>query len=130
MQKLVLFALATFSTAAGAGYHYWPEVSATFSKHHHHTYAIGYGSLTGAASSTDENQSINCSASSRFDDPDTSVFGLCIAVDKDGYSVSCYTTDLAMIAPMLSVNESSLISFEATDGICDLVSITNGSQGL
>ena len=64
MQKLVMVALMTFSAAASAGYHYAPEVYASTTRYHRMTYPSAWGTLAGAAASTDENQYIGCTTSS------------------------------------------------------------------
>jgi hypothetical protein len=131
MQKLVLVALATFSTAATAGYHYAPEVYAGWSRFRRVTYSWGYGSLAGAAASADENQYIDCSTSKFVYEGSTdTTYGYCVAVDKDWNSGGCYTNDPEMVAVIQSINAASNVSFNATDGVCTYVAVANGSFSL
>ena len=130
MQKLIMAALLTFSTAATAGWHYAPEVYASSYTYRRTTYSNGYGSLSGAAASSDDSQYISCSTSSYVYDDVASYYGFCVAVDKDWNSASCYTTDAGLINSIASVNSTSIVSFAATNGVCTNVYNSNTSTAL
>ncbi len=131
MQKLITVALMTLSTAALAGDHYAPDVYAYWDTFHRVTYTSGYGSVAGAAASSDRRQYISCSTSKyAYEGGVAGRYGYCLAVDADNNVASCFTEDADMIDVMASLNETSLISFAGTDGVCTGVYISNGSQAL
>ena len=130
MQKLIMVALMAFSATAAAGYHYAPEVYASSYRYHRTWYSTGYGSLAGAAASSDDSQYIGCSTTSYNYDGITSNYGYCVAVDADWNSATCYTDDPSLIAVIAAVNASSQVTFSATDGVCTYIASSNTSWSL
>ena len=130
MQKLIMVALMTFSAAASAGYHYAPEVYASSYRYHRTWYSTGYGSLAGAAASSDDSQYIGCTTTSYSYDGTTTNYGYCVAFDADWNSASCYTADPSLIDAIAAVNSSSLVTFSATDGVCTYIGTNNTSWSL
>ena len=130
MQKLIMVALMSFSGAASAGYHYAPEVYASTSRVRHTWYSSAWGTLAGAAASSDENQYIGCTTSSYTYDGVSTNYGYCVAVDADWNSATCYTDDPAQMAAIAAINSTSYVLFSATDGVCTYVSTNNTSWTL
>jgi hypothetical protein len=130
MQKLIMVALMTFSATAAAGYHYAPEVYASTTRYHRMTYSSAWGTLAGAAASSDENQYIGCTTSSYTYDGVSTNYGYCVAVDADWNSATCYTDDPAQMAAIAAINSTSYVLFSATDGVCTYVSTNNTSWTL
>jgi hypothetical protein len=84
------------------------------------------GAVSSAYNSVDGNQLILCKQQVYAAGYS---FGYCYAVDANGNSLSCNTSNAAILAAMGTINDGSIIEFGTAPGStdCSLLTVRNGS---
>jgi|LakMenEpi03Aug12_release.lakeMendotaPanAssembly.Ray.scaffolds.fasta_scaffold632889_2 hypothetical protein len=121
-KSVLLFALSAIAFVGHAGNRYVYEVNLYKGT----SYGYASGAIADVRGSSDSIQLIVCYNNvSSGGIPSAS----CTVVNKDGLMGGCYTSDSAKVQAIRSLGPESylFLTWEVKTGLCDYVSVTNGS---